>query len=536
MDSSRGVDASSPALVLSAVEAADVARAVAEVAVAVAAPAAAPAAAEAPASDSTASEVAADVSDRPSASTLSPGGWQRLGDAPPLSEMAGRVAVHQPGTAGCGRTFSRFVGPAVLIAVGYMEPGNWATGIAAGAAYGYTHLFVVGLASVIAMFLQCQAVRLGIGTGRDLAQSCRDSYSRPVVLMLWFTAEVAIMATDVAEVIGTAIALKLLFRIPLAGGVVLTVCDTLLVSLLHSRVRLVECIVAVLVALITGCFAAQLAMARPPAAEVLRGFLPNSVLVRDAEALYLAVGILGATVMPHNLYLHSALVHTRAIDQGAPAARAQAVRFLSLDSILALSVALVVNALILIVAGAAFHGSGNSDVGSLEHAYELLAPLLGSAAAPILFAIALLAAGQNSTLTGVMAGQVVMEGFLRWRIGPVARRLITRVVAVIPVVIVAVVAGDAGVQTALVLSQVILSFQVRARDRAGCELQGLRYGGLHSAPMAPYSHPPPPLPAAAFCAGAFDAHHQPRRKDEGARERLAGAHHWLVSRRLHPAP
>jgi len=353
----------------------------------------------------------------------------------------------------------RFLGPAVLISVGYVDPGNWATNIAAGAEFGYVHLFIILLASIIAMFLQALTVRLGVGTGRDLAQSCRDTYSRPVVMLLWLTAEAAIMATDVAEVIGTAIALKLLFHLPLAGGVALTVCDTLLVALLHSRVRLVEALVATLMALIFACFAATLAMARPPVRDVMAGFLPSAGLVGNTRALYLAVGILGATVMPHNLYLHAALVHTRAYDKSDPVARREAVRYLSLDSIVALCVALIVNALILTLAGATFHASGITDVGSLESAYELLSPLLG-ATAPILFAIALLAAGQNSTLTGVMAGQVVMEGFLEWRINPIVRRLVTRLLAVTPVIIVALTAGDEGVQEALVLSQVILSFQL----------------------------------------------------------------------------
>ena len=385
-------------------------------------------------------------------------GWLRLNEAPPLSEMAGRVSVAKAGAHPC-RTCLSFLGPAALIMCGYVDPGNWATNLAAGSEFGYLHLFVILISSLTAMFLQSLAVRLGVGTGRDLAQACRDAFPRPVAVLLWLTAEVAIMATDVAEVVGTAVALKLLFKLPLVAGVCLTVCDALVVAFLHSRVRLIEGIVATLMMLIFASFLAQVAVAKPPALDVFKGFLPSTQLVTDTRALYLAIGILGATVMPHNIYLHSAVVHTRAFEKD-DASRRAAARYLVLDAVGGLSIALLVNCLILIVAAAAFNATGHSDVGEIQTAFELLQPVLGSAAAPILFGVALFAAGQNSTLTGVMAGQVVMEGFLEWRVNPVLRRVITRVLAVTPVLVVALVAGDGGVNTALVLSQVILSFQL----------------------------------------------------------------------------
>ena len=351
------------------------------------------------------------------------------------------------------------MGPAILIAVGYMDPGNWATNLAAGAHFGYAHLFVVLLACTIAMFIQSLCVTLGVATGRDLAQACRDAYPRPLVLFLWAAAEVAIAATDVAEVIGSAIAIQLLNGLPLAAGAVITLVDVLLFSLLLSRVRLVEGVVAVLIAFIAVAFIAMMGMSTPPAVPVALGFLPSAGLVTDSAALYVAIGIVGATVMPHNLYLHSALVQSRAIttnDEGKVAAT----RFLTGDAVLALTVALFVNASILITAATAFNATGNSSVADLESAYSLLAPLLGSAAAPILFAVALLAAGQNSTLTGVMAGQVVMEGFLQWRISPTLRRLVTRLVTLVPVLAVTLSLGNAGINSLLVLSQVVLSFQL----------------------------------------------------------------------------
>ena len=384
-------------------------------------------------------------------------GWLRVKSAgsSALSEMAGKVAIFQGGGR-CGRCIS-YIGPAFLIAVGYMDPGNWATSLAAGSTFGFAHLFVILLASCMGMFLQTLAVCLGIATERDLAQACRDAYSKRVSVFLWLTAEVAIAATDIAEVIGSAIAFKLLAGLPLIAGVFITVVDVLLITFLQSRVRLVETIVACLIAFIAVAFIVQIAFANPPAIPLLLGFVPSSGLVTDAASLYVGIGIIGATVMPHNLYLHSALVHSRASgkdDEGKNEARF----FLTLDSIFALAVALFVNAAILIVAAAAFYSHGE-QVSDLETAYTLLQPILGNAA-PILFAVALLAAGQNSTLTGVMAGQVVMEGFLHWRVSPVVRRLVTRCITLIPVVLVTVLVGDAGINSLLVLSQVILSFQL----------------------------------------------------------------------------
>ena len=331
--------------------------------------------------------------------------------------------------------------------------------LAAGASFGYAHLFVILLACMMAMFLQALCVSLGIATGRDLAQACRDAYPRTAVLLLWASAEVAVAATDVAEVIGSAIAIQLLSGLPLAAGAVITLVDVLLFTLLLSHVRLVEGVVATLIAFIAIAFIAMMVMSAPPAVPLLLGFLPSAGLVTNANELYVGIGIIGATVMPHNLYLHSALVQSRAIC-GDGESKREATRFLALDAVVALTVAMFVNAAILITAAAAFNATGNSNVADLETAYSLLAPLLGSSAAPVLFAVALLAAGQNSTLTGVMAGQVVMEGFLNWRISPTLRRLVTRLITLVPVLAVTLSLGDAGINALLVLSQVILSFQL----------------------------------------------------------------------------
>ena len=309
------------------------------------------------------------------------------------------------------------------------------------------------------MFLQALCVRLGVATGRNLAQACRDAYPHPAVLLLWASAEVAVAATDVAEVIGSAIAIQLLSGLPLAAGAVITLVDVLIFSLLLSHVRLVEGVVALLVAFIAVAFIAMMVMSAPPAAPLLLGFLPSAGLVTNADALYVAIGIIGATVMPHNLYLHSSLVQSRSVCGNGESKR-EAACFLTLDAVAALTVALFVNAAILITAAAAFNRTGNSNVADLETAYFLLAPLLGSSTAPILFAVALLAAGQNSTLTGVMAGQVVMEGFLSWRISPTLRRFVTRLITLVPVLAVTLSLGSSGINSLLVLSQVILSFQL----------------------------------------------------------------------------
>ena len=340
-----------------------------------------------------------------------------------------------------------------------MDPGNWATDLAGGSRFGYTLLSVILLSNLMAVLLQGLASKLGIVTGRDLAQACRDHYSKPVGLILWFLCEIAIAACDLAEVIGTAIALNLLFGIPLAWGVIITAIDVLLVLMLQNRgFRLLEALVIVLVATVGACFFFELLLSRPDIGGVMRGFIPTTQIIENPEMLYIAIGILGATVMPHNLYLHSSIVQTRKYEENA-AGKREAVRFAFIDSTIALSFALFINAAILIVAAATFHTSGNTEVAEIQDAYKLLTPLLGAGASTV-FALALLASGQNSTLTGTLAGQIVMEGFLNIRLRPWLRRLITRMIAIVPAVITAVYFGESGTARLLVFSQVILSFQL----------------------------------------------------------------------------
>ncbi len=341
-----------------------------------------------------------------------------------------------------------------------MDPGNWATDLAGGSRYGYTLLSVILLSNLMAILLQGLAAKLGIVTGRDLAQACRDHYSKPVALMLWVLCEIAIAACDLAEVIGTAIALQLLFGIPLTWGIVITAVDVLILLALQERgFRLLEAVVIVLMATIGGCFLFEIIISRPDLAGVARGFIPQTSILTDRGQLYIAIGILGATVMPHNLYLHSSIVQTRSYNLDEPGKR-EAVKFAFIDSTIALSFALFINAAILIVAAATFHTTGNTDVAEIQDAYKLLSPLLGVTGASAVFAVALLASGQNSTLTGTLAGQIVMEGFLNLRLKPWMRRLITRSIAIVPAVIVSIKYGDRGTGTLLVLSQVILSFQL----------------------------------------------------------------------------
>eukprot|EP00048_Salpingoeca_helianthica_P021246 m.11258 g.11258 ORF g.11258 m.11258 type:complete len:534 (-) comp5753_c0_seq2:24-1625(-) len=385
-------------------------------------------------------------------------GWRQSGGEPSLSEAYQSIPV--PQNKGWFCKFLAFLGPGYCIAVGYMDAGNWSTNIAAGSTYEYRLLFVILLSNLIAMLLQALSLKLGLVSGRDLAQACRDSYHKYVVYMLWVTAELAIIATDLAEVIGTAVALKLLFGVPLAAGVCVTAVDVLVVMWLQNkRFRVIEFMVMLLIALILGCFIAELVMARPAAKPVFEGLLPSAIITKDTNALYLAIGILGATVMPHNLYLHSSIVQTRTVPRTLRAVT-EAIKYATIDSSCALALALFVNAAIMIVAAAAFYVSGHNDVALLEDAYQLLSPLLGSSAGSILFGVALLASGQNSTLTGTMAGQVVMEGFLQMNISPVWRRAVTRVFAIVPAAVTAVVAGPSGVNNLLVLSQVVLSFQL----------------------------------------------------------------------------
>ena len=358
------------------------------------------------------------------------------------------------------RKLLAFAGPGYLVAVGYMDPGNWATDLAGGSAYGYTLLSVILLSNLMAVVLQGLSSKLGIVTGRDLAQACRDHYSRPVSLFLWVICELAIAACDLAEVIGSAIALNLLFHIPLTWGIIITSLDVMLVLLLqHRGFRLLEAVVVALVATVGACFMFELFISRPDAAAIAAGFLPSAEIISDPGKLYIAIGILGATVMPHNLYLHSSIVQTRKYEETAEGKR-EAVRFAFIDSTIALSLALFINAAILIVAAATFHRTGHTDVAEIQDAYQLLTPLLGVGGASTVFALALLASGQNSTLTGTLAGQIVMEGFLDLRLRPWVRRLITRAIAIIPAVIVASIAGESGTAKLLVLSQVILSLQL----------------------------------------------------------------------------
>jgi len=383
-------------------------------------------------------------------------GWRRSRVAPSLQEVYRSVEV---GGGSVFRKLLAFAGPGYLVAVGYMDPGNWATDLAGGSSFGYTLLSVVLLSNLMAVLLQGLASKLGIVTGRDLAQACRDHYSRGTVILLWLFCEVAIAACDLAEVIGSAIALNLLFHLPLAVGVFVTGLDVLLLLTLQNRgVRVLEALVITLIATVGLCFLFEIILARPNFADVAKGFIPATSIVTNREMLYVAIAILGATVMPHNLYLHSSIVQTRKYEQTADG-RAEAVKFAFVDSTIALSLAFFVNASILIVAAATFHTSGHAEVAEIQDAHKLLTPLLGAGASTA-FALALLASGQNSTLTGTLAGQIVMEGFLNIRIRPWLRRLITRLIAIVPAAIVAIFYGESGTAKLLILSQVILSLQL----------------------------------------------------------------------------
>lgn len=362
-----------------------------------------------------------------------------------------------------GSTWRRalaFFGPGYLVAVGYMDPGNWATSLAGGSRFGYSLLFVALLSNVMAIVLQALAARLAVGSGRDLAQACRDAYPKPVAVGLWLLAEGAIIATDLAEVIGTAIGLNLLFGLPLEFGVILTALDVFLILLLQRLgFRAVEAVIIGVLAIIAACFALQIAMAHPDWGAVIRGFAPTTELLSNPDMLYLAMGIIGATVMPHNLYLHSGIVQTRAYGHSLPERR-EALRFATLDSTIALMFALTINASILILAAAVFHGAGRHDVVELGDAHALLQPLLGQSVAPSLFAIALLGCGLNSTVTATLAGQIVMEGFLAIRLAPWLRRLATRALAIVPAAAVTLWYGAEGTGKLLILSQVVLSLQL----------------------------------------------------------------------------
>ncbi|CAN5575726.1 Nramp family divalent metal transporter [soil metagenome] len=398
-----------------------------------------------------------------SAATVTPtepsnDGFKRRASGPSLAEAYRSVPI--PMGMSWWKKLLAFAGPGYLVAVGYMDPGNWATDIGGGSKFGYMLLSVVLISNLMAIFLQMLCAKLGIATGRDLAQACRDAYSKPVSIVLWLFCEIAIAACDLAEVVGSALALELLFGIPMFWGVIITAADVLIVLALQGKgFRMIEALVIVLMFTIGGCLGYTLWFAKPSVSGVMSGFLPTMEILKNKEALYIAVGILGATVMPHNLYLHSSTVQTR--DFGHEAAqKKEAFKFATIDSTFALMIALFINAAILIVAAASFNVRGMTGVAEIKDAYNLLTPTLGAAAASTLFAVALLAAGQNSTLTGTLAGQIVMEGFLNFKLPPWLRRMITRLIAIIPAAIVIGIYGESKVTDLLILSQVILSFQL----------------------------------------------------------------------------
>jgi manganese transport protein len=386
------------------------------------------------------------------------GGWRRERERPSLAEVFGTIATKPTGPF--WRKLLSFLGPGYLVAVGYMDPGNWATSLAGGSKFGYALLTVALLSNLMAILLQALCARLGIGAGRDLAQACRDAFPAWVSRPLWLLSEIAICATDLAEVIGTAIGLNLLFGVPLEIGVLITALDVFIILWLQNLgFRWIEAFIVTLLAVIAVCFAVQIAMADPDWAAVIKGFAPTTQVVTNPEMLYLALGIIGATVMPHNLYLHSGVVQTRRYGESIEERR-EAIGLATIDSTIALMFALLINASILILAAATFNKAGKTDVAELDQVHSFLAPLLGSAIAPTLFGIALLCCGLNSTVTATLAGQIVMEGFLDIKLPPWARRLVTRAIAIVPAAVVTIWYGEKGTAQLLILSQVILSLQL----------------------------------------------------------------------------
>ncbi|MDQ0087302.1 manganese transport protein [Paenibacillus anaericanus] len=385
-------------------------------------------------------------------------GWRMNGEQPSLPEAHRSMRI--PTNGSWFRKFLAFAGPGYMVAVGYMDPGNWATDIEGGSRFGYTLLSVVLISNLMAVVLQALSGKLGIVTGKDLAQACRDNYSKPTVIALWLLCELAIAATDLAEVIGAAIALNLLFGLPIIYGVMITAVDVLLILLLQNKgFRSLEIFVVVLIATIGICFGIDLFLTKPDLGSVALGYIPSAQILSNPQMLYIAIGILGATVMPHNLYLHSSIVQTRQFDL-SPTGKRQAIKYATWDSSIALTFALFINSAILILSAAAFHKTGLTQVADISDAYHLLTPIVGTTLASALFAVALLASGQNSTLTGTLAGQIVMEGFVNIRLTPWLRRLITRLIAIIPAVIVTAIYGERGTQDLLIFSQVILSLQL----------------------------------------------------------------------------
>ncbi len=384
--------------------------------------------------------------------------WKKEVESGSLPEVYASINVNETGSS--WKRLRSFIGPGFMVAVGYMDPGNWATDLEGGAKFGYTLLSVIMISNLFAMLLQHLALKLGVVTGRDLAQACRDAYSKPVSFVLWILAEIAIAATDLAEVIGSAIALNLLFGMPMAVGIVFTGLDVLLILFLQSKgFRYIEVIVAALVLIIFLCFGYEIIVSNPDFLGISKGLIPTPEVVTNPVMLYIAIGILGATVMPHNLYLHSSIIQTRNFSKTS-AGKSNAIKYGTIDSTGSLFIAFFINAAILIMAAATFHGTENQSVADIHEAYHLLDPVLGVKFAGLFFAVALLAAGQNSTITGTLAGQIIMEGFLNIKLKPWLRRLITRLLAIVPALIVALIYGDEGTGELLVLSQVILSLQL----------------------------------------------------------------------------
>lgn len=385
-------------------------------------------------------------------------GWRQANTSQSLSEAHASIPVHDNKPA--WRRFLAYVGPGALVAVGYMDPGNWATNLAGGSKFAFALLSVILISNLMAILLQTLSLRLGIATGRDLAQACRDHYPKPVAVVLWLLAEIAIAATDLAELIGAAVALNLLFGLPLMWGLVITAFDVILLLALQNKgFRWLEAFVITLMVTIFVCFGIEMLLAQPAWSQVLKGYIPTREILSNPEMLYISIGILGATVMPHNLYLHSSLVQTRAFKR-TEEGKKQAIKFATLDTVISLMLALLVNSAMLILAASVFFKSGRTEVVEITQVYELLSPMLGTALASTLFGVALLACGQNATITGTLSGQIVMEGFLNFKIKPWIRRLITRLIAVTPAIIVTYLYGAKGVTDLLVLSQVILSLQL----------------------------------------------------------------------------
>ncbi|MBC7557021.1 MAG: Nramp family divalent metal transporter, partial [Chryseobacterium sp.] len=385
-------------------------------------------------------------------------GWRKEKHQNSLSEVFSSINI--PQDAGFWKKLLAFTGPGLMVAVGYMDPGNWATDIAGGAKFGYTLLSVILISNIFAIILQHLAVKLGVVAERDLAQACRDHFKPTTNFILWVLCEIAIAACDLAEVIGSAIALNLLFGIPLTWGIAITGIDVFIILLLQSRgFRWIEAFVAGLIFVIFACFGYEIIASKPDLFPLLKGLIPTKQIVYNPSMLYIAIGILGATVMPHNLYLHSSIVQTRNYKRNTEGKK-MAIKFATIDSTFSLFLAFFVNAAILIVAAATFHNTGYQDVADIFDAHKLLDPLLGTSVASVFFAIALLASGQNSTLTGTLAGQIVMEGFLNIKLKPWLRRLITRLIAIVPALIIAILYGEKGTTDLLVLSQVILSMQL----------------------------------------------------------------------------